>query len=82
MANTQELVQTLRNVADQQRKTIQEIGTLQNTTDELNARVKDLEDVIAKGEVSQELSDAVQAVKELAQQVDEQIPDVTPVPTP
>jgi chromosome segregation ATPase len=82
MATQAELAQTLRDVNTQQRKTIEEIKTLQGSVDQLNAKVAELEQIIANGpEVSQELQDAVAAVKELAQQVDDQIPDV-PTPEP
>jgi chromosome segregation ATPase len=76
MATQTELIETLRLVNEQQKKTVEEIRTLQGSVDTLNERIAELEALIAAGEVSQELTDAVQAVKDQAQIVDDQIPDV------
>lgn len=80
MATEVELIETLRQVNEQQKKTVTEIVALQGSVDLLNQRIAELEAIIAGGSVSQELADAVQAVKDQAQIVDDQIPDVTPVP--
>lgn len=80
MATQVELIETLRQVNEQQKKTVTEIVALQGSVDLLNQRIAELEAIIAGGAVSQELADAVQAVKDQAQIVDDQIPDVTPAP--
>ena len=79
MATQAELVETLKQVLEQQKKTATEIQGLKSESATLTQRVADLEAVIASGEVSQELADAVAAVKAQAQVVDDAIPDV---PTP
>lgn len=82
MASTQkELIADLALVNEKQLKTAGEIATLSAGSDALAARVKELEAVVANGgEVTQELIDAVAAVKNQAQIVDDLIPDVVPVP--
>jgi hypothetical protein len=83
MVTQAEHAQALREVATQQRKTIGEIGTLQTTVTSLNTKVdelqKQLDDIGAGGELTQEVIDAFAEVKTLAQQADDEIPDV---PTP
>lgn len=80
MAKTQaELAQDLRDVLAQQQKTSSEIATLQTSVDALKARIAELE--TASAGASQELIDAVAAVKAQAQIVDDQIPDA-PAPAP
>lgn len=83
MVTQAEHAQALREVANQQRKTIGEIGTLQTTITSLNSKVeelqKQLDDIGAGGELTQEVLDAFAEVKSLAQQADDEIPDV---PTP
>ena len=81
MATQAELVADLKAVNAQQVKTLGEIETLQKSSDALSAKIVELEAVIAAGgTVTQELIDAVAAVKAQAQIVDDQIPDVVPVP--
>lgn len=82
MASQTQLAADLQAVLAQQKKTSAEIASVQAATDALNARIVELEAVIANGgEASQELTDAVAAVKAQAQALDDQIPDL-PVPTP
>lgn len=68
----------LRNVAQTQEKTFQEIQELQGTVTTLNDRVAELESIIrAQGEdASAELVEAVAAVVAAAKKVDDAIPDV------
>ena len=81
MATQAELVADLKAVNAQQVKTLGEIQTLQKSSDALAAKIVELEAVIAQGGVvTQTLIDAVAAVKAQAQIVDDQIPDVVPVP--
>lgn len=81
MATQAELAADLRAVRAQQEKTGGEIATLQGSVDTLNAKIVSLEALLAAGGVvTQELIDAVAAVKEQAQIVDDQIPDVVPPP--
>ena len=64
MATQQELAAQLRDVLAQQKKTSTEITSVQASVDTLNAKIVELEAVIAAGgEASQELTDAVAAVK-------------------
>jgi hypothetical protein len=82
MATQAELVADLKAVLAQQQKTSGEITALQGSVDTLKAKIVELEAIIAAGgTVSQELVDAVAAVKAQAQTVDDQIPDV-PTPPP
>lgn len=82
MTTQAEQAQILRQVLTQQQKTQGEIATLQGSVDTLNQKIADLESqVAAGGEASQELQDAVAAVKAQAQIVDDQIPDVPTPPT-
>lgn len=86
MATQAEIVAILQDVLAQQKKTSAEITSLQAGVDTLKAKITELEAVIAAGDqASQELVDAVAAVKAQAQVVDDQIPDLpapTPEPTP
>jgi chromosome segregation ATPase len=83
MTTAAEAIATLRAVRTQQEKTSGEIRTLQGSVDTLNERIAALEQIIANGDLPQELVDAVTAVKEQAQIVDDQIPDAPPpVPEP
>ena len=76
MASQSEQAQILRDVYAQQQKTAGEIATLQGSVDTLNTRIAELETAVtAGGDASQELIDAVAAVKQQAQVVDDQIPD-------
>lgn len=78
MATQAELAADLRKVVEQQKKTEGEIRTLQTASDLLNEKITDLEKVIADGGATQELTDAVAAVKAQAQVVDDAIPDGPP----
>lgn len=81
MATQAELAQILREVRTQQEKTAQEIATLQGSVDTLKTKVEELEAIVAQqGEASEELTEAVNAVKEQAQIVDDQIPDAPVLP--
>jgi peptidoglycan hydrolase CwlO-like protein len=84
MATQTQLAADLKAVLEQQKKTSVEITALQGSVDTLNTKITELEAVIsAGGEASQELTDAVAAVKAQAQVVDDQIPDLPePPPTP
>lgn len=84
MATQKELAEQLKLVLAQQKKTAAEIAAVQVSVDTLKTKITDLEAVIANGDsASQELIDAVQAVKEQAQVADDLIPDVpTPTDTP
>lgn len=82
MASQNELTNDLKAVLAQQQKTAAEIADVQAGVDTLNAKVVALEEVIAAGVApSQELVDAVAAVKAQAQIIDELIPDL-PVTQP
>lgn len=81
MATQAEQTQALREVLTQLQKTSGEIATLQGSVDTLNTRIVELEaQVGSTGDASQELIDAVAAVKAQAQIVDDQIPDVPATP--
>lgn len=83
MATQAQLAADLRDVLAQQQKTsgeikqqTEDIQTLQASTDTLKQRVAELEAVIiAGGEASAELTDAVARVKIQSQVIDDQIPD-------
>jgi hypothetical protein len=81
MASNAELTADLKLVLAQQVKTAGEIATVQASVDTLNAKIVELEAIIAAGVTpSQELIDAVAAVKAQAQIIDDQIPDVVVPP--
>lgn len=85
MAKTQaELVVELQAVLEQQKKTTTEIQAVQTSVNTLKEKITELEEIInaggTGGEASQELVDAVQAVKDQAQVVDDEIPDVPVIP--
>ena len=82
MASQAELAADLRAVRAQQEKTAKEIADVQSGVDSLKAKIVELEKIIADGNApSQELVDAVAAVKEQAQIVDDLIPDLPAPPT-
>lgn len=77
MATQIQLTADLKAVLAQQKKTSQEIASVQAATDVLTAKIVELEAIIAAGgEVSAELAAAVAAVKAQAQAIDDQIPDL------
>lgn len=79
MATQAELAADLRAVRAQQDKTAAEIAEVQAAQTVALAKIVALEEVIAAGiQPSQELVDAVAAVKAQAQVVDDLIPDVVP----
>ena len=81
MATQPELTNDLKAVLEQQKKTATEIAGVQAETNTLKDKVAELEAVIANGPaVSQELADAVAAVKAQSQVVDDAIPDVVVEP--
>lgn len=85
MATQSELAADLGKVLSQQLKTTGEIATVQASVDALKAEVARLEKIIADGggtgaEVTQELIDAVAAVKAQAQVIDDAIPDAPQPP--
>lgn len=83
MASQKELADGLLAVAEQQKKTRGEIQTVQKEVTTLKERIVELEALItAGGPVSAELQAAFDAVKEQAQIVDDEIPDVPTVPVP
>lgn len=83
MATQAELSADLRAVRAKQEKTAQEIADLQTAQNVAIQKIVQLEEVIAAGTApSQELVDAVAAVKAQAQIVDDLIPDVGTPPTP
>lgn len=75
MATQAELATDLRIVLAQQKKTAGEIAALQLASVILKTKVAELEAALLSGS-SQELADAVAAVKAQAQAIDDQIPDV------
>lgn len=80
MATQAEIAADLRAVLAQQQKTAAEIAAVQEAQNVAIAKIAELEALIAAGgTVTQELVDAVAAVKAQAQIVDDLIPDV---PTP
>jgi hypothetical protein len=81
MATQAELVIVLNDVVLQQKKTVEEIKSVQAAVDTLKEDIAELEKIIADGIVGPELAAAVEAVKVQAQVVDDQIPDL-PVPPP
>lgn len=83
MATQAELISELKLVHAQQVKTAAEIADLQTGVTTLKDEIKRLEEVIATGVApSQELVDAVAAVKSQAQIVDDLIPDLPTPPAP
>lgn len=83
MATQAELTNDLKLVHAQQVKTAAEIADLQVGVTTLKDEIKRLEEVIATGVApSQELVDAVAAVKAQAEIVDQLIPDLPVAPTP
>lgn len=83
MATQKELAGDLALVLAQQVKTAGEIAAVQEAQNVALKKIADLEALIAGGAgdtVTQELIDAVAAVKAQAQIVDELIPDVVPPP--
>jgi len=83
MASQKELADDLGKVLTQLKKSAGEIKGVQTEVDTLKQKVIDLEAVInAGGDASPELVDAVQAVKDQTQVVDDSIPDPVVVPTP
>jgi seryl-tRNA synthetase len=82
MAKSQEVIDTLNAVAEKQKKTIAEIQSLQSATNDLKAKIAELEEQVTNGDIPQEVVDKVAEVKKLADQVDDEIPDVTPVEVP
>lgn len=83
MASNAELTADLKLVLAQQVKTAQEIADVQTAQNVAIQKIVELEEVIAAGVTpSQELVDAVAAVKTQAQIVDDLIPDVGTPPTP
>jgi hypothetical protein len=82
MATQAELAADLRAVRSQQEKTAAEIVAVQEAQTLALAKIAELEALISAGSiVSQELIDAVAAVKAQAQVVDDLIPDAV-VPPP
>lgn len=83
MATQKELADILNNeVVPQIKKVNSEIGEVQSAVTAANARIVDLEKIIAEmgTNASQELVDAVAAVKAEVQLADEKIPDSVPIP--
>lgn len=81
MATQAELAADLRAVRAQQEKTATEIAALQEAQNVAINKITELEALVAAGgTVTQELVDAVAAVKAQAQVVDDLIPDAPPVP--
>ena len=81
MATQAEEATILRNVLAQQVKTAGEIATVQQNVTDLNTKVAELQAIIdagtgTAGAATQELIDAVEAVRAQAQVVDDSIPDV------
>lgn len=87
MATQAEQAQTLRDVLAQQKKTATEIAGVQAQTETLKEKIDSLQAIIdagtgTAGEATQELIDAVAAVKAQAQVLDDAIPDAVVPPTP
>lgn len=81
MATQATLAADLQAVLAQQQKTATEIASVQASVTTLNAKIVELEAVIADGAApTQELTDAVAAVKAQAQVVDSLIPDLPVTP--
>lgn len=81
MKTQAELTADLEAILAQNQKTATEIAGIQTESTALQARVTELEAVIAAGgNVSPELEAAVAAVKAQAQVLDDQIPDVVVLP--
>ncbi len=79
MANTAEIIADLKAIETQQKKSVEEIKAVQASVDELKKKINELEEIIASAPVSQELADAVAAVKSQAQITDDLIPDAPTV---
>ena len=80
MQTQAQLAEDLRAVLAKQQKTHEEILATKNSIVTLKGVIVDLEAVIAKGEgATEELANAVAAVKLQAQIVDDDLPDVTPI---
>ncbi len=81
MQSQAELTETLNAVAASQAKTAREIKSVQDKSDELAVKVAQLEEALAnQASVTPELAAAVQAVKDGAKALDDQIPDLPEVP--
>jgi chromosome segregation ATPase len=81
MATQAEQAATLQGVLTTLQKVATEIDGLQANSDLLLQKITELEAVIAAGgEASAELTAAVEAVRAQAQVLDEDIPDLPPVP--
>lgn len=73
-----EALETLAAVKKQQEKTVREIAGVQGEVDTLKTKIEALEDAAESGDVPQPIADAILAVKEQAQMVDDAIPDAPP----
>lgn len=83
MSIQSDLTADLKLVLAQQQKTSAEIATVQASVNVQAQRIAELEAIIAAGgPITQELIDAVAAVKAQAQVIDDQIPDVPTQPAP
>jgi hypothetical protein len=75
-----QLVADLHAVLERQHKTAVEIAIVQDSVNRLTAKVAELQAIVGKGGfdsmITQELIDAVEAVKSQAETIDEQIPDL------
>jgi len=81
MATQAELVAKLNATLEQQKKSAVEIQAVQASVDDLKKKIADLQAIIdAGGTVTPELVDAVNAVANQAQVVDDLIPDAPPAP--
>lgn len=84
MSTQAQLAADLKLVLAEQQKTKAEIVFVQASVDTLTTKVAELQAIIDAGntgEASQELADAVAAVKAAAQQIDDLIPDLPPPTT-
>lgn len=78
--NQQQLAAVVRQVSEQQKKTITEIRGLQDEVTTLQQQIVDLKDKLTNGATSDELASAVEELKTQAQAVDDAIPDAPVIP--
>lgn len=83
MATQAELVADLKTVVAQLQKLDGDTRVLQQSVDAANAKIAELEAIIAQGgTIGQELIDAVAEVKAAVQVVDDNVPEVPAPPVP
>jgi len=82
MAQTQaELLEELKVISAQQKKTQGEIATVKSLVDSQNAKIAELEALIAAGgQITKEITDLVTEIRSTGQSIDDELPDAEPPP--